>query len=227
MKIKLPEQFLKKYFWLTCGAVFLAPLIILSLILVRPFYSRDRQAQGDLETAKNLLTKKQDEAALFAKSWEKISSLSLADQKKLTEILPTNKDIEGLLQILEDKAAAQGFILKNLEINEAGAQEKTPVSGVKQLKIAANFAGGDYAAFKKLLQSLEKTARLLDVASINFASQAANYALNISAYWLPETAQLVSGQLNEQIFSDPAFQNLEPSRADLKAEPIGKDNPFK
>lgn len=226
MIIKIPEQFLKKYFWLTGLVVFLLPLVILSLVLVKPFYNQDAQAQNDLETTKNLLTKKQNEAELFAKNWEKISSLSLVDQKKLAEILPTDKDTEGLLQILEDKAAGQGFILKNLEINEAGAQEKAPAPGVKQLKIAANFAGGDYAAFKKLLQSLEKTARLLDVSSINFASQAANYALNISSYWLPES-KLVSGKLNEQIFSDPAFQNLEPARADLKAEPIGKDNPFK
>ncbi|MDP3244912.1 MAG: hypothetical protein Q8M83_04630 [bacterium] len=228
MESKRFDSILKKYFWPMAAIVFVLPAVLVVFFLVLPLQEKYAAIGLEFKDKQSLLAKKQGEAKDFQESRGKIADLPANDLKKLQELLPAEKGVENLLQILEDMAKDNGFALKNAAFNEVSEKEAatSSFSRVKILKVAANFSGGDYPAFKKLLISLEQSARLIDPASLNFTVKADNYAVNMNTYWLGDLGNVIT-RLDDKFFANPAFQALKSAQVELKPEPRGNENPFK
>jgi Tfp pilus assembly protein PilO len=211
------KTILKRHFWFILVLVILLPAIGVFFILIAPVEKKEESLREQLKQLEKAKENKIGQLKTLDESNQLLANLSLTDIEKLKELLPNQKDIEGLLQVLEDKAQENGFILKNVEISEA-KQEKLTIPGVKTLKITANFIGGNYESFKNLLSALERNARLLEIISINFAPGTGNYSLNMESYWLEKSPSL-SLQIKANFFDEPLFKILKSGRRELKVEP--------
>jgi len=217
------DNLFKKQFWLMAILAVFLPLLLIWIFLITPTRAKMGGSKEDLNQAKILLENTKQSSQTASQSASLINQIEASNLQKLHEFLPSTSDREGLLQILEDKAKESGFVLKTMEINEA-VKEVLPAR-VKALRIAANFVGGDYKAFKNLLSALEKNARLLDISSLSFGGGGGSYSLNFRTYWL-ESATGAALRIDQNVFEDPVFKKLIPSRRELKPEPRGKENPF-
>lgn len=137
-----------------------------------------------------------------------------ANVKKLEQALPDEPKIPELIAQLDALTKDSGFLLNSLDFSEVTAvQEQGPAvtardkaradknmalvnwqldKNIKQLNVSLNLTGGDYLAFKKFLDKLEKNMRLFDVISIKFASsltEGTDYNLALRTYYLASTAQ--------------------------------------
>lgn len=217
------DNFFKKQFWLMAILAAFLPLLLMWIFLIAPTQAKMSGFKEDLNQAKILLDNTEQSSQTASQSAGLINQIEVSNLQKLHEFLPSTSDKEGLLQILEDKAKESGFVLKTVEINEA-VKEALPAR-VKAMRIAANFVGGDYKAFKNLLSALEKNARLFDISSLSFGGGGGSYSLNFKTYWL-ENAAGAALKIDQKVFEDPVFQKLIPARRELKPEPKGKENPF-
>lgn len=215
---------LQKYFVPTAIAAGVLPALAIIFLLVLPARTALKDARGKVSQAMTARAERQARLGALQKSLAFIETLPAHTADKVLEIFPTAPDREGLLQILEDRAAAFGFVLKNLDIADAPDKE-SPLPQVHLLKLSMGIAGGDYPAFVKFLEGLERTARLTDVTSVNFSSGTGAYTLNARAYWISDSTRAPLA-LDPAFFESPMFAGLEAARAELKPEPRGNKTPF-
>lgn len=212
-------------------AILSAALILLNIVvivfMIIPARNKNIALKNEIENVKNTLATKSDNLAALNQSLAVLNAIPANDILKLQEILPGEKDIAGLLQIFEDKAIENNFILKTIDITSppAGGRGGVLPARTGTLQITTNFVGGDYTAFKNLISSLEKNARLFDITSFRFEQGTTNYFINLKTYWL-ESADGSPISFDQAFFADPVFKMLNPARRELKIEPKGKDNPF-
>ncbi len=200
------------------------PAAIIYFLLIAPAREVLVAVKGDFNRAGQLLDERMTQADRLRTASALLATLPPETAVKTEEMIPITKDTEGLLQILEDRAAEFGFILRNLEIAEASEKE-SPMPQLRVLKLSLGVAGGDYAAFVKFLGSLQKTARLMDVTSVSFSAGTGNYAVNAKSYWLADGARSPAS-IDADFFQNPVFMGLERLRAELRPEPRGNEKPF-
>ncbi|MCX6785792.1 MAG: hypothetical protein NTZ18_02995 [Candidatus Komeilibacteria bacterium] len=111
----------------------------------------------------------------------------------LNQILPSQAQVPELIAELDALVKQAGFTLNSLDIAEAGKTAKTDeaadnpdaaavapaspappadnnLTNVQPVDITMAVTGGDYPAFKVLLDKIEKNIRLLDLVSIKFSA---------------------------------------------------------
>lgn len=219
------NNFFKKQFYLIAIPIVLLPMVMIIFLLIMPAQEEAVKLKIEQGQLKNNRDKKDGDWRDLSQSLNLINALPAHDVAKLEEILPVYEDFEGLIQILSDKAAASGLILKTVDITPAASNEKV-VPGTKILKIAANFANGDYYSFKNLISALESNARIFDIRSVSFTANSGNYAVNLQTYWL-DSSKGTSLKIDNSVFDNPVFKMLQPARRELRAEPKGDGMPFK
>lgn len=85
---------------------------------------------------------------------------------KIDSSLPSDFSLASLLNFLQQTSSQSGLVLKNISpVNIT--QEKD--SKIKIISLST-VVTGSYQDFKKLLNSLEKSARLVEIESISFTS---------------------------------------------------------
>lgn len=218
------ESFFQKYFFVTVAATAIIPATAIFFLLIAPTRDALMARKGDFERATRLLNERTAQTNRLEKDSALLATLPPEAIKTIEEMIPAAKDTEGLLQILEDRAAEFGFILRNLDIAEA-TEKESPLPQVRVLKLSLSVVGGDYAAFVKFLGALQKTARLLDVTSVSFSAGTGNYAVNAKSYWLTDLERPPLA-LDADFFKNPIFAELERLRAELRPEPRGNAKPF-
>lgn len=216
--------FSKKFFPFTVAASAALPAVLIFFFLIAPVRVALVAAKGDFDRESQLLKERMSQADRFEKASVFLATLPAETVAKAEEMIPPAKDTEGILQILEDRAAEFGFLLRNLDITEVPEKE-SPMPQLRVLKLSLGIAGGDYAAFVKFLGGLQKTARIFDVTSVSFSSGTGNYAVNARSYWLAESARLPAA-IDEDFFRNSVFAGMERLRADLRPEPRGNEKPF-
>ena len=120
------------------------------------------------------------------------NSISKSEMERLAKVLPANVDTVRLALDLDNIAGRYGITIQDVVIDNASSQnasqivlpdhalpyEKTPVS----ISFVSN-----YENFKRFLQDLEKSLRIMDVREVNFqVSDAGLYehSVLIDTYWV-------------------------------------------
>ncbi len=193
---------------------FLTPIIFVVLaiagfvVFVGPTYSEilelKTQVASYSEALDNAKTLEKERDRLTAK----YNSVDPENLKKLEKLLPDSVDNIRLILEIEKVALAYGMVLKDVKYDivrksdnaagsdavlsgEAGALEAKDY-GAWDLSFSVQ---GTYSNFVSFLKDLEKNLRIVDISSIQFASDAGTganpnfaevyrYALKIKTYWL-------------------------------------------
>lgn len=138
-------------------------------------------------------------------------SVSREDLDRLNQILPSEKDIPGLMVQLQRIAQKNKLFLQNISFSTSetassagGENERTganPENGapggensglgqedsLRELRISFSVSEGDYEALKKFLSDIETNMRIFDVYDIRFGNtQEGPYAFNLITYYISE-----------------------------------------
>lgn len=124
---------------------------------------------------------------------DKLSSAETAFEKlnaqrraQVAGIVPLGPDTPGLMIQMEALARDNGFALTSFD---ASADEKNiSATGRKVLRATANFSGGDYQQFKRLLGAMENALRVIDPQSVVFSTGATSFSVSFNAYYLDPAA---------------------------------------
>ena len=179
------KQKMSSKFKLISVLAVLIVLILSFLFILKPKYTQISQARQELKTKQEEFASQKsylDEVKKLLSNYQKITG---EDVEKITKVLPSEKDIAGLFVQMEAMARESGLNLLGLDIAEKGETPELAKFKIKESDITLNLTGGDYPAFKKFLSTVESNLRIMDVISINFAPEAATYAINLKTYYKP------------------------------------------
>jgi len=85
--------------------------------------------------------------------------------KKIETALPDKVSLSMLVNFLYKKSSENGVIIKQINISKISSPSKE--SAIKETKLSLSLFGS-YEAFKKFLDSVEKSARLIESDSFSF-----------------------------------------------------------
>lgn len=192
---------LNKYHKLFGILIFVIVLALGSFFLIWPEIVKDQKI------AKEFLPGKMEELALLNKYTAKIKELetliSNIDNQYgqslnlLRQVLPEQAKVPELIAQLDALTRRSGFIINSIDVTESLAStaskkgvKTTNNTPLRLLNINLNVTGGNYPAFKILLDNIENNIRLLDLNSINFSNssgEAVSYSLNLRTYYFVDS----------------------------------------
>lgn len=147
-------------------AICLFITLVLVIVLVFPKYQ-------DFKFLQKEISQKETELQYNKEYFLNLSNLSEELKKysdnlsKIDFALPSGPSIPILFDFLQKTSSQNGLILKRIgEVTTIPFKEKITV---KEYQLALSLSGS-YSSFKSFLSSLEKSARLIEVESISFAS---------------------------------------------------------
>jgi len=85
---------------------------------------------------------------------------------KMDSAMPESMQVYSLVSFLQDRASANGLILKGIEFAAPIKSKENP--DITSLNFTTEFSGS-YPSFKKLIQDIGKSARLIEVQNISVA----------------------------------------------------------
>lgn len=147
----------------------------------------------------NLLNERKQYAELLANSnsliaernrlVKKNNDLSGSDLERLKKLLPDNIDNVRLIIDIDSIASRYGLNIRNIKIS-AGALDSERLgpdnSPYGTLTFKFNIIAA-YDKFKLFIQDLEKSLRVIDIASVSFNSTetgAYDYEISVKTYWI-------------------------------------------
>lgn len=120
------------------------------------------------------------------------NNINAVDREKLVKMLPNNIDNVQLILDLDNIASRYGLVVRNIKVDQAAAgqgvigEDNSPYGTVR----VAFTVSARYEDFKKLLDDLEHSLRLIDIETISFSTnngpsaEFSDYAVGFKTYWL-------------------------------------------
>ena len=204
-KQKKPDKlniFLNKYFKV------ITLLVTVVVFIAGYFFFLQSRINELRETAKSLLPAKKAELEALNSYQEEISNLESIIENfqaryaekinDLEQILPTKAQFPELIAQIDALVQKSGFSLNAIEISESEIKSEKEVDvdeeggkvlslekELRLVEIILEVSGGEYPAFKVLLDKIERHVRFLDVVSITFTSsqETGVYALSLRTYY--------------------------------------------
>jgi Tfp pilus assembly protein PilO len=145
--------------------VFLSLVLILGRGLILPKYQKLRFFEQEIEKKRAEIEGREEHLQELNKMAEILKDYQ--DQlAKIDSALPSNPDLEVLLNFLQKTSSQSGLILK--EINPPVSRPSSE-EGLKETELSFAVSGA-YTSFKNFLSVLEKSARFIKLETISFSS---------------------------------------------------------
>ncbi len=156
---------------------------------IDPAYSKVRDMRVEQADYDRALNNSKELQAERDKLLDKFNKMEPSNLDNLQKLLPDNIDNVRLVIDIDNIASEYGMRVRNFR-SETG--EKMDTVGVDQTPygtVTLSFSTtASYPTFLAFLRDLERSLRLIDVVSIDFAasetSQFYDYAVSIKTYWL-------------------------------------------
>ena len=148
-------------------AVMLFIILVLGFYLVAPKYQQFNDLQIKLSEKEAEFKGK---AAYFLEVGDTFKKLRSYEEglEKIDSALPSDPSIAFLIYFFQKKTLENGLIFQ--QVSFSGSSSANKRGETKEIHFSLGLLGS-YSAFKNFLSSLEKSARLVEVESISFASQ--------------------------------------------------------
>ncbi len=174
------------------ATIFLAGAIVVFFTWTQPMLD---SVKG-LSEQKEILNEKLSSLKEIEKERENIldsyNSVGDTNREKVGKILPSSMKEMDLIVELENMAANSGVALKDVNISDAGKEQKSTGGAKTGEAFYPNEIGliikasGPYQSFKEFLKSIETNLRIIDIESLDFISgdvDSYEYNLKIKSYW--------------------------------------------
>lgn len=146
-------------------ALLLLIAILFGFYLLAPQYKLFKELQASLGEKQAEYNSQFDYFSQITKVYNDIESRK-EDIAKVDDALPTDPNFGKLVFFFQKKAGENGLIIKDLFLSKSSVQKG---SDIKETVISLDLMGS-YSSLGGLIGSLEKSARILEVASISFGS---------------------------------------------------------
>lgn len=173
--------FLNEYFHLIALLIAIIIFLIAYVFLLGPKISMTKMAINNNIVAQKRLYGDQERRLNELMTVNKVYSEILpSDIGKFNQVLPSNYTKESLYGELEEIVVKHGFVLSSVTLEaeeEEDSRAKKPTIGstqinsknVGEIRIIASVQTIDYNGFKRLLKSIEASARLFDIESVTYS----------------------------------------------------------
>ena len=166
-------------------SIIAAGSILIFFLLVLPAFDQTRMLRGSIKEREDIL-REAEEMSNQVKNLNREIEARKSDIDKLDRLFPREKELPEFLSNIESIISASGMILSEMNLSEVPGQGKIrKISGTLKLN-------GSYPSFVNLLDLLEKNLRLIEVGTVDAASQLAegaktlNYDLNFEINYLAQ-----------------------------------------
>lgn len=224
-------------------------LLLLSIGLfytfTSPYYDRVTELRASAEDYQNVLNNISRIGETRDQLLVDYEQIPKAEIERLGTVLPDHVDTVRMAQELDTISSRYGISLKNVRIDPRGAQSSLPVLPEYEKpydKVTLSFTFiADYANFRRFLDDLEKSLRIMDVKSLAFTnseSELTEYQASIDTYWLREAGaeadttlvktatELSNINFDNNLFAAPTYRYLTDFSTVIPPEPVGRPNPF-
>ncbi len=141
---------------------FIIILVFVNLIL--PEYVKVRELQSEILARELELFNKEDYFKSIASSYGKL--LERKDNiKKINTAIPSEASIPSLVYFLENKAKENGLVLREITL---GSTRSSSLDEIQEINFSFRTRGSSYLAFRRFLDSLEESSRLIKIEGISF-----------------------------------------------------------
>lgn len=192
--------FLNEYFNVIALVIAVVIFLFSYFSFLGPKLTMTTMAISDNIAAQKKLYGEQEKRLNELKSINKVYSEILpSDLGKFNQILPTNYVKESLFGELEEIVVKHGFILESVTLEDSIEEEKTtkPTIGspqkispnIGEIRIVASVGAIDYNGFKRLLKTIESSARLFDVENITFSQEDNTLSFELVTYYYKTAKQ--------------------------------------
>jgi len=145
----------------------------------------------DFQKKKNELSEKNALLDKIKKVHESYLKINKDEIKKISLILPEEKDTASLFMEVESLARKSGLLLNGVDIAQGGAISvpasggtDSPALNINKLNINLKIQGIDkYDKLKLFLNNIEKEIRILDLNSLTYSPGTDSYALSLITYY--------------------------------------------
>lgn len=138
--------------------------ILIFFLLVLPAFDQTRMLRGSIKERENILREAQEFSNQVNNLNREIEARK-SDITRLDRLLPLEKELPEFLSNIESIVSASGMTLSEMNLSEVPGQGKIrKINGTLKLN-------GNYPSFVSLLELLEKNLRLIEVGTLNAASQ--------------------------------------------------------
>ena len=175
---------------------YLLPLILL-LVSVGVFFAFIDPFYKDVQTIR-VQTTELDEALNNSKQiqatrdqlLERFNAISNQDLERIKKMLPDHVDNVKLILEIDRIASQYGMTIKDIVVADRGRGSGETIGSAERPlgAIRLNLAiTGSYRSFLSFISDLERSLRIVDIVSLNFAATADDfnqYDLGIRTYWL-------------------------------------------
>jgi Tfp pilus assembly protein PilO len=229
-------------------------LIVLAIALfftfTNPYYQKVKELRASASEYENVL----DNLSRIAETRDQLlinyESIPKVEIDRLGKILPANVDTVRFAQELDSISSSHGIAVTDVKVDttvsyQEGALPALPDEGrpYENVKLSFSFVA-DYENFRKFLEDLEKSLRIMDVRSVSFQTEEnelMQYHVTMETYGL-KTHDLAAAQANSDLidlaaelsevtfdlslFATNAYRALVDFSSPPGQDPAGRTNPF-
>lgn len=167
------------------SSILTAASILIFFLLVLPAFDETRMLRGSIKEREGILKETEEISGRIRDLNQEIESRRL-EVEKLDRLLPREKELSEILSGIESIVSVSGLTLSEINLSEIPGQgEIRKINGTMKL-------GGNFASFLNLLDFLEKNLRLVEVGTVDAASQSVegarilNYDIKFELSYLAE-----------------------------------------
>jgi Tfp pilus assembly protein PilO len=153
-------------------------ILLLIFFLVFPEYQKFKELRLDLGIKKAEYNAEFDYYNSISKIYHELRARS-EDIKKIDSALPSDPSLGKLVYYLQEQSSKNGLMLKSLFLSKATTA--TEKNYIKNISFTLNLLG-NYSSLENFISSLEKSARIFEVANISFGSAQSLTSNNIFSF---------------------------------------------
>ncbi len=155
---------------------------------VDPTYQTVRDLRIENGLYDEALTKSKELREIRDALLSKYNTFTTENATKLEKLLPDNVDNIRLIMEIDNIASKYGAVIRKVDINSGTDGESIGPNTDGYNSIGLNFLiEAGYDDFRKFLDDLSNSLRIVDVTDIEFESSSLNtyrYRLTVKTYWL-------------------------------------------
>jgi len=155
---------------------------------IDPAYTKVKALQAQKSEYDNALNNSKELQAEREKLLTKFNAIDSSDRAMLQKLLPDNIDNIRLVIDIDEMAKSYGMRIRNFKTDATEKKDTIGKSDSPYGTLTMSFSTtAPYNTFLGFLRDLEKSLRVLDVTSIQFAasdSQLYDYTVTLKTYWL-------------------------------------------
>lgn len=163
---------------------------------IMPQYGAIQTLRGEVDQYQKILASVSDLTLKRDQLLSQYRAVSTLNTSRLAEVLPDNAATVDLARNFDDIASHYGISLKNVGVvsdaQNPSNQAIAPSSGHYGTVIVTTGFISTYANFRKFLNDVEHSLRLVDVQSVTFSTNAAgnlyDYTMTMKTYWLKDNS---------------------------------------